>query len=498
MKNISAFPSSSLSRWFGLAIACAILAIGLWRVPAVAQGTAKPYNELEVSPLPDIKVPDYTRFQLENGMTVYLMEDRELPLVSGTALIRTGSRLEPQDQVGVASLTGIVMRTGGTSQYSGDRLNQILEQKAAAIETSIDMSSGSATFSTLSADLEEVFGLFARVLREPAFAADKLDIAKTQMAGSIARRNDDPDDIASREFQRLIYGKNSPYARTIEYADLEQIDREDLRAFYDRYFHPNNIILGIVGDFETAKMRSLVEREFGSWPKNPKLRLVTLPPVSQANPNGVYFVEQPQLTQSYVQIGHLGGIRSNPDQAALGVMNGVLNGFGGRLFNQVRSRQGLAYSVYAAWSARFDYPGLFISGGQTRSDATVPFIQAIKQEIERIRTEPITPEELQYAKESEVNSFVFNFADPAQTLSRLLTYDYYDYPEDFIFQYQRGIEATTIEDVRRVAQQYLKPEQLVTLVVGNSQAIDPPLASVGSSTGVTPIDITIPEPRGGG
>ncbi len=493
MKNTRAFPSSSLFRWFGLAIACAILAIGLWRVPAVAAGTAKPYDELELAPLPEIQVPDYTRFQLANGMVVYLMEDRELPLVSGTALIRTGSRLEPEDQVGLASLTGLVMRTGGTTDYSGDRLNQILEQKAASIETSIDTSSGSATFSTLSEDLEEVFGLFAQVLQDPIFAADKLDIAKTQVAGGIARRNDDPGDISSREFQRLIYGENSPYARTIEYADLARIDRPDLIEFYDRYFHPNNIILGIVGDFDTAQMQSLVEREFGSWPKNLKLRANNLSPVAQANPGGVYFVEQPQLTQSYVQIGHLGGMRSNPDHAALGVMNGVLNGFGGRLFNQVRSRQGLAYSVYAAWSARYDYPGMFISGGQTRSDATVPFIQAIKQEIDRIRTEPITPEELQYAQESEVNSFVFNFADPAQTLSRLLTYDYYDYPEDFIFQYQRGIEATTIEDVRRVAQQYLKPEQLVTLVVGNSQAIDPPLGSLDSSTRPIDIDITIPE-----
>ncbi|MGB7274941.1 MAG: insulinase family protein, partial [Geitlerinemataceae cyanobacterium] len=131
-------------------------------------------------------------------------------------------------------------------------------------------------------------------------------------------------------------------------------------------------------------------------------------------------------------------------------------------------------------------------GGQTRSDATVPFIQAIIGEIDRIRNQPITPEELRYAQESEINSFVFNFADPAQTLSRLLTYDYYDYPEDFIFEYQQGVESTTIADVQRVAQQYLKPENLVTLVVGNTAAIEPPLSSLSSTSSVTSIDVTIP------
>lgn len=454
----------------------------------------KHYTELEFPPVPDIQLPDYSRFQLDNGMVVYLMQDRELPLVSGTALIRTGSRWEPSNKVGLASLTGDVMRSGGTRSHTADQLNQLLEQRAAYVETSIDTASGSASFSALSEDLEEVFGLFAEVLREPIFAADKLEVAKTQMAGGIARRNDDPNDIASREFQKLIYGETSPYARVVEYADLNNIDRQDLANFHRRYFHPNNIILGIVGDFEPAKMRSLLKREFGDWQNNPKLLPLNLPAVSQQHQGGIFTIDQPQLTQSSVLIGHLGGQRNSEDYPALGVMNGVLNGFGGRLFNEVRSRQGLAYSVYAAWSARYDYPGIFIAGGQTRSDATVPFIQAIKGEIERIRNEPITPEELQYAQESEINSFVFNFADPAQTLSRLLAYDYYDYPEDFIFEYQRGVESTTIADVQRVAQQYLKPENLVTLVVGNTAAIQPPLATLNPRLPVTSIDVTIPTP----
>ncbi|MGB7274882.1 MAG: pitrilysin family protein, partial [Geitlerinemataceae cyanobacterium] len=365
--------------------------------------TPKHYTDLEFPPLPDIQLPDYTRFDLDNGMVVYLMPDGELPLVSGTALIRTGSRWESPTQTGLASLTGNVMRSGGTRLHTGDELNQILEQRAASIETSIGTASGSASFNALSEDLEDVFGLFAEVLREPVFAQDKLDVAKTQIAGAIARRNDDPNDIASREFQKLIYGETSPYARVVEYADLDRISRDDLANFHKRYFHPNNIILGIVGDFDRATMTNLVKQKFGNWKNNPKLPFLKLPAVSQKDRGGIFTIDRPQLTQSSVLIGHLGGQRNSEDYPALGVMNGVLNGFGGRLFNEVRSRQGLAYSVYAAWSTRYDYPGIFIAGGQTRSDATVPFIQAIIGEIDRIRNQPITPEELRYAQESEIN-----------------------------------------------------------------------------------------------
>ncbi|WP_041233263.1 M16 family metallopeptidase [Cylindrospermum stagnale] len=456
---------------------------------AAAAG-AKHYTELQFAAVPEIKLPKYERFVLQNGLVVYLMEDHELPLVSGTAIVRTGSRLEPADQVGLASFTGSVMRTGGTQKHSPDELNEILEQRAAAVETSISEAAGSASFEALSEDLEPVFGLFAEVLRSPLFAQEKLDLAKTQARGGIARRNDSPDNIAGREFRKLIYGKASPYARTIEYETVERVKREDLLKFYQEYFHPNNLILGIIGDFDAKKMRSLVQAEFGDWKPNPSIPKPQLPAVSPAKTGGVFFVNQPQLTQSNIFIGHIGGKFDSPDYPALDVLNGVLNGFGGRLFNEVRSRQGLAYSVYGFWSPRFDYPGMFIAGGQTRSDATVQFIKALQAEIKRIQAQKVTPKELNFAKESTLNSFVFNFQDPSQTLSRLMRYEYYGYPADFLFRYQKAVATTTAADVQRVAQQYLQPEKLVTLVVGNQNAIQPPLTQLAPQ--VTPIDVTIP------
>ncbi|HIK07664.1 MAG TPA: insulinase family protein [Trichormus sp. M33_DOE_039] len=474
---------------YALIVACTFLLV-TFNFSSVAIAAAKHYTELQFAPLPEIKLPKYERFVLPNGLVVYLMEDHELPLVSGTALVRTGSRWEGGDKVGLAGLTGTVMRTGGTKKHSADELNEILEQRAAAVETSINEAAGSASFESLSDDLETVFGLFAEVLREPIFAQEKLDLAKTQAKGGIARRNDDPDTIASREFRKLIYGKESPYARTTEYATIDRITREDLVRLHRDFFHPNNTILGIVGDFNSQKMRSLIQAKLGNWQRNPKMIKLPLPEVSPANTGGVFFVNQPQLTQSSVLVGHLGGRFDNPDYAALDVLNGVLNGFGGRLFNELRSRQGLAYSVYGLWSPRFDYPGIFIAGGQTRSDATVQFVRALQAEIKRTQAQPVTAQELARAKESTLNSFVFNFQDPAQTLSRLMRYEYYGYPADFLFRYQKAVSTTTAADVQRVAKQYLKPENLVTLVVGNQTAIQPPLTQL--ATQVTPIDVTIP------
>jgi zinc protease len=483
-------------KWITVTVCFVILPLLLLLIAFIlpAHADAKHYTELSFPPLRAVTLPKYTTFQLKNGATIYLMEDHELPLVSGTALFATGDRLEPADQIGLAEVTGYGMRSGGTKRHPPEVLNQLLEQRAASIETFVGTTAGRGSFSSLSEDLESVLGLFVEVLREPAFAPDQVELIKSQLNGAIARRNDDPDMISVREFRKLVYGADSPYARTIEYSTLDNVDRDDLIKFHQQYFQPQTLLFGLVGDFDSKALRSLLEAKLADWPTG-NLKAPPLSTVKQSQAGGLFLVEQPQLTQSYIQLGHLGGQYNSQDYPALEVMNQVLNGFGGRLFNQVRSRQGLAYSVYASWSPQFDYPGLFIAGGQTRSASTVPFLQALQTELNQLRTAPITAAELTQAKDSVLNSFVFNFQDPGQTLSRLLWYRYYDYPADFIFQYQKAVKATQIPDIQRVAQQYLQPRQLVTLVVGNPGQIKPTLDTLTARSTVKTIDITIPAPQ---
>ncbi|MGK7944558.1 MAG: M16 family metallopeptidase, partial [Microcystaceae cyanobacterium] len=407
--------------------------------------------------------------------------------------VRTGRRLEPSEKAGLAGLTGRVMRTGGTKNHPPQELNEMLEQRAAAVESGISQDAGVVSFSGLSKDIKVIFPLFADVVRYPAFDTQQLALAKTQTQGAIARRNDNPSSIASREFRKLIYGENSPYARTVEYETLNNITRDDLSAFHNTYFQPDQMILGITGDFERSQMKELIEQYFGNWQASPNKVALDAPAIAQNYQQGVFMADQPQSTQSSIILGHLGGKLNSPDYPALSVLNGVLNGFAGRLFNELRSRQGLAYSVYGSWSPNYDHPGLFVAGGQTRTETTEDFIEALLTEIERVRTSPITEEELAFAKDSILNSFVFKFENPSQTLSRLMRYEYFDYPEDFIFQYQKGVKDTTIKQVQQAAQKYLEPSKIVTLVVGNAEAIEPLLS--GLEKEVKLVDISIPTPE---
>lgn len=403
-----------LWQWLGFSFVTIALIITTHNV-AFAE-VSPSYKNLQYPPLPEIQLPEYERYQLNNGMVIYLVEDHRLPLISGNAIIRTGSRFEPLTQVGLADLTGDLMRLGGTKNHTPEQLNYILEQKASAIETSINTTSGSASFASLRYDLDTVFPLFAEVLQSPVFDEQQLSLQQTKTKGAIARRNDNPGQIASREFAKLIYGDNSPYARTVEYKTLNNISREDLVSFYSKYIRPDNIILGIVGDFDTAQMKSLIEKTFGNWQvKTPSPNLKIAPPQQQKT-GGIYIVDQPQLTQSNILLGHLSGKKDDPNYGTLSVINGILNGFGGRLYNEIRSSQGLAYSVYGVWRGNYDYPGVFVAGGQTKSETTTQFIKSVAVEIERLRTQPVTQEELDYAKDSILNSFVFQFQDPSNPI----------------------------------------------------------------------------------
>ncbi|MGL5074838.1 MAG: M16 family metallopeptidase, partial [Waterburya sp.] len=302
--------SRKLFHWLSLSLITVLLSFSI-HITAIAD-TPKHYTELEFAPLPEIQLPEYKRYELDNGMVVYLLEDRDLPLISGTAVIRTGTRFEPANKVGLAQLTGTVMRSGGTKNHSPDELNLILEQKAASIETGIDITSGNASFETLTEDLDTVLPLFSEVLRQPAFDPEQFAIAKKQQQGAIARRNDDPNEIVSREFDKVIYGATSPYARTVEYETLDNISRQDVLDFYQTYIRPDSIILGLVGDFDSDTMIQRVQDTFGDWQVNKPVPNLEAPLAKQENAQGLFVINRPKLTQSNILLGHIGGQLDSP------------------------------------------------------------------------------------------------------------------------------------------------------------------------------------------
>ena len=471
-----------------------LLFFALCAAAAFAQKSGEPpsYKDLKFPPLRKVTIPSVERYTLPNGLRVYLLEDHELPLVSGFALVRTGNLFDPKGKIGLATTTGMVMRTGGTKKSSGDELDEKLENIAASVESSIGETTGRVSFSSLKEDTDEVLGIFKDVLTQPEFRQDKLDLAKTQLSSGISRRNDEPNDIASREFDEIVYGRDNPYGWREEYDDINRIGRQDLIAFYQRYFFPANIMLAIHGDFSTPEMKAKLEKLFGDWtyrqPAVPDFPKVTAKPAP-----GIYLAAKEDVTQTFFEMGHLGGVLNDKDYPALEVMGDILGGgFPSRLFQRVRTKLGYAYSVSADWAADYDHPGLFRIAGSTKSLSTTETFAAIEEEIERIRTSEVSDQELKTAKETVENSFVFNFDTRSKTLGRMMTYEYYGYPKDFIFEYQKAVAAVTKADILRVARQYLKPRDLVIVAVGNAKDFGKPLDTLGK---VTPVDLTIPEPK---
>jgi len=453
---------------------------------------AQPWKKIPIPPLHAFKPAQPRRIELANGLVVFLQEDHELPFINGTILIRGGSRDEPAAKVGLVSLYGQTWRTSGTATIDGDKLDDQLEAKAASIETNGGSANTSVRWSSLKKDFDSVFSSTLDVLLHPAFKADKLQLAKRQLETGISRRNDDASGIATREALKLAYGPTNPYARQPEYATVEAVTLDDFKAWHDRTVVPNNIIIGVSGDFDSAAMEAKLRAAFEPLPRGTEFKTA---PITFTDPkHAVYFVNKDDINQSNVFIVGLGTERRNPDYYALSVMNEIFSGgFGSRVVQNVRTKLGLAYGVGGTFSASYDHPGVFYVEAGTKSASTVAATKAMLDEVNRLKTDPPTPSELSKAKDQVLNSFIFNYDSPEKTLNEQVTLAFYGYPSDFLEKYKTGIEKVTSADVSRVANKYVDPSKLAIIVVGNDSEIKPKLDTLGP---VTPIDITIPPPPG--
>lgn len=463
--------------------------------PTPASQPTVPTNpaELKFPPLKPIAIPNVATFTLPDGMKVYLLEDHELPLISGVARVRTGNLFDPQNKIGLATITGMTIRTGGAKDATGDEWSINLENLASTVESEIGETSGSVSFSSLKENTSATMAIFKAALTAPEFRQDKIDLAKVEIDSGISRRNDEPGDVAGREFADIIYGKDTPYGWQEEYATVARITRSDIQDFYKRYFFPKNTLLAVWGDFDAAAMKADLEKLFADWTAEQEA-VPAFPKVSAKPAPGLYQATRRDVTQTFFAIGQLGGEVRDQDYAALEVMTRILGGgFQSRLFQRVRTKMGAAYDIGAQWAAEYDHPGLFEISGSTKATSTVDTIRAIYQEMERIRTTEVGADELKIARETALNSLVFAFDSRTKTLGRMLAYEYYGYPKDFIQQYQKALEAVTPADVLRVAKEHLDTVGFTTVAVGNPDMYVPGLGALGST--VHPIDLTIPAPE---
>lgn len=423
----------------------------------------------------------------ENGMVVYLLEDHELPLVSVTVTMRTGSWLDPIDKIGLASMTGAVMRTGGGGGLSAEQVDAELEQFAGDVSIGIGRQSGSASLDVLSKDVPRGLEILAGLLRRPAFDPARVELAKLQAIEGIRRRQDHPGSIVGREFAKVLYGPDHPSARESSLDSITRMTRDDLVTFHRDTIHPNGMILGVTGDFKKDEMLAALRKVFGDWKKGtvPELRIADVPEAEPSRPV-VRFVSK-ETSQTHLRLGHLSIKENDPDYVALAIANDILGGssFRSRLFNDVRTKRGLAYSVGSRLNTGTHDQGVWLMRAETKLTSTQEVIERFVANIERMRAEPVTDTELAEAKEAYVNSFVFSFASPSAIVSRLVELEYDGLPKDFLQQLRAKVVSLTKEEVQAAAKRHLRPDRLKIIAVGSGEALPKALATFGEVKEIT-------------
>jgi zinc protease len=451
----------------------------------------KPWEKIPVPKLHDFKPQQPKRIELKNGIVIFLQEDHELPFVSGSVLIPGGSRDEDPAKTGLVGLYGQAWRTSGTAKMDGDALDDLLEAKAAHIETDGDEDSTALSWDSLKADSDKVFSLALDLLFNPKFNQEKLELAQQQEATGIVRRNDEESGIAGRESAKLVYGANSPYTRQPELATIGAVTLDDLKAWHDRTMG-GKLIVGISGDFDPVAMEAKLRTAFESLPQA-KPAPVRHDVFAGPKP-GVYFIDKEDVNQSDVEIVGLGTDRHNPDVPTLAIMNEILGGgFASRLFQKVRTELGLAYEVGGGIAFAYDHPAQFRAVALTKSPSTVEAAKATLAEIAGLTSRPFTEEELSRAKDNILSTFLFRYDTRDKVLAERERLEFYGYPADYLETYKAAVEKVTVADLTAAAKKYVHPDKLAVLVVGNGSEIKPGLDELNLGP-VHPIDITIPQP----
>ena len=422
--------------------------------------------------------PEVEVVQLENGMRLYLLADRELPLIGIRALIRTGSVYEPPEKGHIARFAGTLLRKGGAGDLGADELDRALSDAAIHLSSSVSAESASASLNSLTRTFPEALGYFADMLKAPRFDEAQLVIQKQAAIEALRRKNDRPGNIARREAAKLVYGENHPLARETSAAEIEAVTRADLLDFHHRYYHPNNMMLGITGDFDRDQVIAAIKRAFGDWPRA-EVNLIKPVPVPEIDARRVAFVHRP-LDQVSIRMTHVSILRSDPDYYALNLANRILGrGFTSRLFQEIRTNRGLAYSAGSGLSAGSRDLGTFVMATRTRSESAGEAARVMLAELELMRTEKVTEQELAEAKDAFLNAFVFKSVSVGQLVNRRMSLDYFDMPKDEMTRLRENTLAVTADDILRVVQSHLHPDSMIIVAVGRRGVLTDALAPLG-------------------
>jgi zinc protease len=428
----------------------------------------------------EIKLPPIQKVGLANGLTVIVIEHHELPVVAFRLVLKSGSASDPQGKSGTADLTAGLLRKG-TKTRSATRIAEEIDFVGGQLGAGSGLDATYATCQVLTKHFDVGLDLLSDIILNPTFKEDEIERLRKQTLSAIAEGKQDPSSVADEKFSQFLFGDH-PYGRPSEGTEesVPTITREDIVDFHRTYYVPNNAILAVVGDVKSKDVLAKVKAKFGSWKSGdvPQPVVATPPPVQGYQ---ILLVDKPDLTQTYICMGHLGIEKKSPDYFPIRVMNYILGGggFASRLVDEVRSKRGLTYDV----GCRFDankLGGAYQITTFTRNDSTAAAIAAIIDQIKRIRTEGVTDKELEDTKSFYSGYFPLQFETPSQIATQILDVELYDLGEDYIQNFRQNINAVSKEDVLRVAQKYLDPDNLKLVVVSKADDVKASLEPLGS------------------
>lgn len=447
-------------------ISAMFLALAILAVGSHAQANADFLAKYENRKLPRIKPPNVTVRVLPNGIRLYLLEDHTLPIVKIGAILKAGSIYDPPEKVGLATLAGDLLRSGGAGERSPEAFDKALDDLGAQIDAGIGQEMGTAGLEVLSDDVEKGLGLFFDMLFRPRFDPARLVVAKQNLLEALRRQDDNPQTLASYSFRQELYGKDSPWARRPSDKTIANVSAEDIKRLHATYFKTNNLIITAAGDFQKRDIIRFVSALSKQAPQGD----IAFPKVEPVQPNftsNTKYIHR-SLTQAFIRMGHLSIKRHNPEKYALFLADDVLgaSGFMSRLVADVRTKRGLAYSIWSQLSLGTDY-GTFEIGVNTKASNAEHVIALVKQHLKRIAIDgDITGEELALARQTILARLVFQFDSPFNIVTQQARLFFYDYPDDYWRMYRDRIAHTNLEQVKAAAKKYLKPNDLDIVIVG--------------------------------
>lgn len=444
-----------------LATACSQFSSPTASAPAQKRPDQLTFPQLEFT------FPKVDMSRLSNGMRLYLMADHELPLVEMTLMVEGGSIYDPLNKTGLSALFAATLETGGAGELSAAELENELEAMAAELTVSSSSYDYSIDLSLHQQDLSRGIEILADLLRRPRFETDRLELARKQLLELIRRKNDDPGEVSSRLLAEAVY-PGHPFGSTPVAEEVEKLTRDDLIRLQQESLQPQKIWIAVSGDFEKDKLVELLEKSLGDW--QPVVSATKPIPALPPQPDGKIWLADKDVPQTSIKLGHSGLSKDNPDFFAVRVANFILGGggFNSRMMREIRSNRGLAYSVYSYFELGRRLPELFVAGAETKCASTFEVVSLMRQLMQEMREKPVSAAELELAKKSLINSFVFAFSDTHSIVSRRMRLDYFDYPPNYLETYREKIAAVTIADVERVAKKYLRPDQLQIVLVGDT------------------------------